>query len=68
MDSGEVLDVIVEYFHYWYRNKDCQDVPDMDIPVELCLEIILATDFLGLDGTFSAWDAFRIACFTWDLT
>lgn len=27
-------------------------VPNMDIPVELCLEILVAADFLGLDSKF----------------
>jgi hypothetical protein len=25
-------------------------VPDMDIPVELCLELLMAADYLGLDS------------------
>lgn len=44
-----VLDKVVEYFHYWYRYRDSEDVPDMDIPVELCLELLAAADYLGLD-------------------
>lgn len=49
MDSGVVLDKVVEYFHYWYRYRNSEDVPDMDIPVELCLELLAAADYLGLD-------------------
>lgn len=45
------MEKAVEYFHYWYRYKDSASVPDMDIPVELCLELLVAADFLGLDGT-----------------
>ncbi|CAJ2511314.1 Uu.00g069390.m01.CDS01 [Anthostomella pinea] len=48
--SGEVLEKVVEYFHYWYKNKEREDVPDMDIPVELCLELLMAADYLGLDS------------------
>ncbi|EMT61648.1 Elongin-C [Fusarium odoratissimum] len=44
-----VLDKVVEYFHYWYRYRDSEDVPDMEIPVELCLELLAAADYLGLD-------------------
>lgn len=44
-----VLDKVVEYFHYWYRYRNSEDVPDMDIPVELCLELLAAADYLGLD-------------------
>jgi transcription elongation factor B subunit 1 len=47
--GAEVLEKVVEYFHYWYRYKDRSDVPDMEIPVELCLELLRAADFLGLD-------------------
>ncbi|PNY28490.1 Elongin-C [Tolypocladium capitatum] len=47
--SGMVLDKVVEYFHYWYRYRNSEDVPDMDIPVELCLELLAAADYLGLD-------------------
>ena len=49
MRSSLVLDKVVEYFHYWYRYKDSDDVPDMDIPVELCLELLAAADFLSID-------------------
>lgn len=34
---------------YWYQNKDKEDVPDMDIPVDLCLEVLMAADYLGMD-------------------
>ncbi|KAK0651678.1 BTB/POZ protein [Cercophora newfieldiana] len=47
--SGLVMEKIVEYFHYWYRNQDKTMVPDMEIPVDLCLELLVAADFLGLD-------------------
>jgi transcription elongation factor B subunit 1 len=48
-NSAVVLDKVCEYFHYWHRYQNAQDVPDMDIPVELCLELLVAADFLGLD-------------------
>ena len=44
------MEKAVEYFHYWYRYRESKSVPDMDIPVELCLELLVAADFLGLDG------------------
>ncbi|KAI1442437.1 POZ domain-containing protein [Annulohypoxylon stygium] len=47
--SGTVLEKVVEYFHYWYKNRDQEQVPDMEIPVELCLELLMAADYLGLD-------------------
>lgn len=49
LSSSMVLDKVVEYFHYWYRYRNSDDVPDMDIPVELCLELLAAADYLGLD-------------------
>jgi len=55
--SGIVLEKVVEYFHYWYRYRDKEDVPDMPIPVELCLELLVAADFLGLDSEFLPWPA-----------
>ena len=44
------MEKVVEYFHYWYKNREKEDVPDMDIPAELCLELLVAADFLGLDS------------------
>jgi hypothetical protein len=49
-----VLDKVVEYFHYWYQYRDSDDVPDMDIPVEICLELLAAADYLGLDQYVAA--------------
>ncbi|KAI0479128.1 Skp1 family protein [Xylariaceae sp. FL0804] len=48
--SGMVLEKVIEYFQYWYKNREREDVPDMDIPVELCLELLVAADYLGLDS------------------
>ncbi|AEO71172.1 f4f7452b-c0be-4e88-a969-9b05257f8890 [Thermothielavioides terrestris] len=45
-----VLEKVVEYFHYWYRYRDKEDVPDMEIPVEMCLELLQAADFFNLDA------------------
>ncbi len=50
MISGMVLEKVAEYVNYWYRHRNRQDVPDMEIPVELCLEILSAADYLGLDS------------------
>ncbi|KAL5611962.1 hypothetical protein BROUX41_000472 [Berkeleyomyces rouxiae] len=50
--SGVILELIVDYFHYWYRWKDHDGcVPNLDIPVELCLELLVAADYLGLDSS-----------------
>jgi hypothetical protein len=44
--SGIVLEKVAEYFYYNWRNRDATDVPDMDIPPELCLELLMAADYL----------------------
>ncbi|KAK3903879.1 BTB/POZ protein [Staphylotrichum tortipilum] len=47
--SAVVLEMVVDYFHYWYRNRDKEDVPDIEIPVEMCLELLLAAAYFGLE-------------------
>ncbi|CAG8956345.1 hypothetical protein HYFRA_00003726 [Hymenoscyphus fraxineus] len=44
--NGIVLEKVAEYFYYNYKNRDREDVPDMEIPPELCLELLMAADFL----------------------
>lgn len=47
--SPLVLDKVVEYFHYSYQYKDSDNVKEeMVIPVELCLDLLTASYFLGL--------------------
>lgn len=60
LPSGQVMEKVVEYFQYWYRNRDKEDVPDMDIPAELCLELLVAADFLGLDSKQDAFSALHL--------
>lgn len=55
-NSGPVLEKVVEYFHYSYANRDKDDVVDMDIPVDLCLEIIVAADYFQLDSKLPMQD------------
>ncbi|TRX92258.1 hypothetical protein FHL15_006873 [Xylaria flabelliformis] len=52
--NGMVLEKVVEYCQYWYKYKESENVPDMDIPVELCLELLQAADFLALDRMITA--------------
>ena len=47
--SGLVLEKVCEYFYYNQKYKDSKDVPDMDFPTELSLELLMAADYL--DGT-----------------
>lgn len=44
--SGLILEKVCEYFYYNERFKDAKEVPDMDIPLELCLEMLMAADYL----------------------
>ncbi|KAI6811412.1 hypothetical protein KC332_g12044, partial [Hortaea werneckii] len=46
--NGIVLEKVCEYFYYNERNKDARDVQDMDFPTELCLEILMAADYLDV--------------------
>ncbi len=43
---GIVLEKVVEYFYYNEKNKESTGVPDMEIPSELCLELLMAADYL----------------------
>jgi hypothetical protein len=47
--SGLVLEKVCEYFYSYQKHKDSKDVPDMDFPIELSLELVMAADYL--DGT-----------------
>lgn len=42
-----MLEKVCEYFYYNEKHKDAKDVPDMDIPAELCLELLMAADYLN---------------------
>jgi len=42
-----VLEYVCQYFYYNEKYRDVKDVPDMDIPAELCLELLMAADYLG---------------------
>jgi transcription elongation factor B subunit 1 len=44
--SGIVLEKVCEYFMYNEKHKDQANVPDMEIPAELCLELLMAADYL----------------------
>jgi transcription elongation factor B subunit 1 len=41
-----VLEKVVEYFYYNEKHRDSTGVADMDVPPELCLELLLAADYL----------------------
>lgn len=43
---GIVLEKVVEYFYYNEKHRGSTGVLDMDIPSELCLELVMAADYL----------------------
>lgn len=47
MNSGLVLEKVCEYFYYNEKHKNSKDVPDIDVPAELCLELLMAADYLN---------------------
>lgn len=44
--SGVVLEKVCEYLYYKQKYAEAQEVPDMDIPPEICLELLIAGDYL----------------------
>ncbi|KAK3677900.1 elongin C [Recurvomyces mirabilis] len=46
--NGIVLEKVCEYFYYNEKNKDAKDVADPDFPTELCLELLMAADYLDV--------------------
>jgi elongin-C len=44
--NGLVLEKVVEYFYYYEKHKEGSDVPEMEIPSELCLELLMAAEYL----------------------
>ena len=41
-----VLEKVVEYLYYSEKNREQTGVPDPEIPSELCLELLMAADYL----------------------
>lgn len=56
--SGLVLEKVCEYFYYNEKNREAKDVPEMDFPSELCLELLMAADYL--DGMLNPSPLFRM--------
>jgi len=59
-----VLEKVCEYFYYNEKYKNAKDVPDMDIPPELCLELLMAADYLN-SRFLSFWS---VVCLEWLLS
>ncbi|KAM0713162.1 hypothetical protein Q7P35_000614 [Cladosporium inversicolor] len=60
--NGLVLEKVCEYFYYNEKHKNSKDVPDIDVPAELCLELLMAADYLN--ATILAFRGGRFAAFT----
>lgn len=56
-----MLEKVCEYFYYNEKYKNAKDVPDMDIPPELCLELLMAADYLN-SRFLSFW---TVVCLEW---
>jgi transcription elongation factor B subunit 1 len=46
--NGVVLEKVCEYLYYNQKHFNNKDVSDMDIPPELCLELLIAADYLDV--------------------
>jgi len=46
--DGRLLNKVVEYLHYNIKYKDSVDVPEFNIPTEMALELLVASDFLDV--------------------
>lgn len=44
--NGVVLEKVCEYLYYNQKHAESKDVPDLEIPPELCLELLIAADYL----------------------
>ncbi|KAL9053777.1 MAG: hypothetical protein Q9162_004575 [Coniocarpon cinnabarinum] len=45
--NGVILEKVCEYFYYNEKYRHVKDAPDPDIPLELCLELLMAADYLN---------------------
>lgn len=46
--DGRLLGKVVEYLHYNIKYRDAVDVPEFNIPTEMALELLVASDFLDV--------------------
>lgn len=47
LSSGVLLEKVCEYFYYKEKNKGARDVPDMEIPADMCLQLLMVADYLN---------------------
>ncbi|KAL8846076.1 MAG: hypothetical protein Q9221_008807 [Calogaya cf. arnoldii] len=46
--NGVVLEKVAEYLYYNLKHRETKNVPDMDIPPALCLELLVAADYFDV--------------------
>ncbi|KAI4254409.1 MAG: hypothetical protein L6R42_007201 [Xanthoria sp. 1 TBL-2021] len=46
--SGVIVEKLTEYLYYNLKHRDSKDVPDMEIPPALCLELLVAADYFDV--------------------
>ncbi|KAF2680004.1 POZ domain-containing protein [Lentithecium fluviatile CBS 122367] len=46
--NGVVLEKVCEYLYYNQKHAESKDVPDMEIEPQLCLELLIAADYLDV--------------------
>ncbi|KAF2261931.1 POZ domain-containing protein [Lojkania enalia] len=46
--NGVILEKVCEYLYYNQKYAEARDVPDPEIPPELCLELLIAADYLDV--------------------
>ncbi|KAF1814350.1 POZ domain-containing protein [Eremomyces bilateralis CBS 781.70] len=45
---GIVLEKVCEYLYYNEKFADSKDVPDMEIPADIAMDLLIASDFLDV--------------------
>ncbi|QIW98856.1 hypothetical protein AMS68_004374 [Peltaster fructicola] len=46
--TGETLEVVAQYLYHKEKYLDTKDAPDLDLPLESVLEVLMAADYLDL--------------------
>lgn len=49
--DGEILEVVVDYLHYFYKYKEQEEsgtIPEFKIPTHLALELLVKADYLDI--------------------
>lgn len=41
------METVCQFLYYKTKNKDAKNVPDMELPIEQLLQLIVAADFLA---------------------